>query len=98
MSFESYLADDPDVIIWDLVTGEKLQQISSKLHTAIRSAAWLDDGILESFIVGCTDGTMEIFHCTMQVSGSSVPIGQDSHIIRPSMNTWEVSKACINPP
>jgi hypothetical protein len=55
--------DDAKLIIWNLTTGEKLQEISCVFHGPISASTWiqLGDGDQRFFVFGCADGTIHLY-------------------------------------
>jgi WD40 repeat protein len=56
-------ADDALLIVWNLSTGEKMQEIQNFFHGAVSAIAWIRSGDTEggAFVFGCADGTLHIY-------------------------------------
>src|SRR5215470_6735618 len=62
-SFTVYVGDDARVVVWNLQTGELMQQIFCHFNGYIASSAWIN--IWEThelgFVFGCADGSLHIY-------------------------------------
>jgi hypothetical protein len=58
--------DDGLVVLWNLKTGETLQEISCAFHGPVSALAWVGFGEDkdESFIFGCADGSLHLYRRT----------------------------------
>jgi len=57
------LGDDALVVLWDLDTGAKLQDISSPFNGPITAVVWLPtaQGSATAFAFGCADGSIHVY-------------------------------------
>jgi WD40 repeat protein len=55
--------DDADIVIWDILTGEKVQVISCAFHGPIGALAWIPGlpGLAPGFAFGCADGSIHVY-------------------------------------
>lgn len=62
--------DDADIVVWDILTGEKVQVIRCAFHGPIGALAWIPQksGLALEFAFGCADGSIHLY----QRVGSSV--------------------------
>ncbi|OBZ68261.1 hypothetical protein A0H81_12041 [Grifola frondosa] len=55
-------ADDAVVVVWNLRTGEKLQEIHCTFNGPISAIAWLGTSVTNNtFIFGCADGSLHLY-------------------------------------
>lgn len=66
MLISNLLGDDSNVNLWDVKTGQLLQNIHSPFNGSVSSITWIrlsqqhDEN--SSFAYGCIDGTVHVFH------------------------------------
>jgi WD40 repeat protein len=55
--------DDADIVIWDILTGEKVQVISCAFHGPIGALTWIPQkpGLALGFAFGCADGSIHLY-------------------------------------
>ncbi|THH06092.1 hypothetical protein EW146_g9717 [Bondarzewia mesenterica] len=55
--------DDPVSIIWNLRTGENMQEINCVFHGPVAAITWIDLGAgdRKAFVFGCADGTLHLY-------------------------------------
>jgi len=57
--------DDSHIVVWNAMTGEKMQVISCVFHGPIRSLVWITQrpGLSPGFAFGCANGSIHIYQC-----------------------------------
>ena len=63
---------DARLCVWNVVSGELLQEICDVFHGAVETVCWIDFGGRkeEGFAFGCSNGTIHVYKWNaMQVSG-----------------------------
>jgi WD40 repeat protein len=57
--------DNANIVIWDILTGEKVQVISCAFHGPIGALAWIPElsSLVPSFAFSCADGGIHIYQC-----------------------------------
>lgn len=57
------IGDDADIVVWDILTGEKVQVIRCAFHGPIGALAWIPQkpGLAPGFIFGCADGSIHLY-------------------------------------
>lgn len=57
-------ADDAFLMVWNVETGEKMQEISCVFHGPVISICWIDVGKGDNlaFVFGCADGNLHLYH------------------------------------
>ena len=55
--------DDADVIVWNMLTGEKVQVVSCAFHGPVGVLVWIPEqpGLVPGFAFGCADGSIHIY-------------------------------------
>ncbi|KZT05326.1 WD40 repeat-like protein [Laetiporus sulphureus 93-53] len=56
-------ADDGCLMVWNLKSGEKVQEISCVFNGAVTAICWLDmdKGATIVFVFGCSDGNLQLY-------------------------------------
>ena len=57
--------DDGHIVVWNAMTGEKMQVISCVYHGPIGSLVWITQrpGLSPGFAFGCADGSIHVYQC-----------------------------------
>jgi WD40 repeat protein len=55
--------DDADIVIWDILTGEKVQVISCAFHGPIGALTWIPElsSLVPGFAFGCANGSIHVY-------------------------------------
>jgi WD40 repeat protein len=58
-----YPGDDADIVVWNTMTGEKIQVISSTFHSPVGALIWVSSkpDVSPSFAFGCADGSIHVY-------------------------------------
>ena len=58
-----YPGDDADVVVWNTMTGEKIQVISSAFHGPVGALVWVSSkpDMSPGFAFGCADGSIHVY-------------------------------------
>jgi WD40 repeat protein len=82
--------DDVDIVVWNILTGEKVQVVSCAFHGPVGALVWIPEqpGLVLGFAFGCANGSIHIYqrcessvcdHATL-ISGSELtPIFQSNY-------------------
>ena len=59
----NYTGDDADIVVWDILTGEKVQVICCVFHGPIGALAWIPSkhDLAPGFAFGCADGSIHLY-------------------------------------
>jgi WD40 repeat protein len=78
-----YPGDDADVVVWNTMTGEKMQVISSAFHGPVGALVWVSSkpDMSPGFAFGCADGSIHVY----QLLESSVR--NDDHDLLTAINS-----------
>jgi WD40 repeat protein len=62
---EDLTGDDGDIVLWDILAGEKVQVISCAFHGPIGALVWFPEqpGLVPGFAFGCADGSLHVYQC-----------------------------------
>jgi hypothetical protein len=57
------IGDDAEIVIWDLLTGEKVQVLSCAFSGPVGALVWIPEtpGLAPGFAFGCADGSIHIY-------------------------------------
>lgn len=55
--------DDADIVVWNILTGEKVQVIRCAFHGPIGALVWIPElpGLAPGFAFGCADGSIHVY-------------------------------------
>ena len=55
--------DDADIVVWNILTGEKVQVIQCAFHGPIGALVWIPElpGLVPGFAFGCADGSIHVY-------------------------------------
>ncbi|KAF8875832.1 WD40-repeat-containing domain protein, partial [Infundibulicybe gibba] len=59
-------ADDGTLAVWDLGSGKHIQIISIVFNGPVSAATWMPlaaNGLAQTFIFGCSNGSLHVYHC-----------------------------------
>ena len=55
--------DDADVVVWNMLMGEKVQVVSCAFHGPVGVLVWIPEqpGLVPGFAFSCADGSIHIY-------------------------------------
>ena len=55
--------DDADVVVWNMLTGEKVQVVSCAFHSPVGALVWIPEqpGLVPGFAFGCANGSIHVY-------------------------------------
>lgn len=61
--FLAYTGDDAEIVVWNLLTGEKMQVIPCPYFGAVAALIWFPatHSLSHGFAFGCADGSIHIY-------------------------------------
>ena len=57
------LGDNADVVVWNMLMGEKVQIVSCAFHGPVGTLVWIPEqpGLVPGFVFGCADGSIHVY-------------------------------------